>query len=57
MVKPSKDERIKYKVDYPNDTAFSAYARLLQSKWRDSKGFPEGKAPERKRLNGNVTRK
>ncbi len=28
-------------MDYQQDTDFSAYARLLQSKWRDSKGFPE----------------
>lgn len=41
MIRPTKDERIKYNVDYPQDTDFSAYARLLQSKWRDKKGFPE----------------
>lgn len=42
MIRPSKDERVKYNVDYCNqqDTDFSAYARLLQSKWRDSKGYP-----------------
>ena len=55
MDRPSKDERIKYKVDYPNDTAYSAYARLLQSKWRQRKGFPEGKVPERKSLRAKVT--
>ncbi|MCB0506849.1 MAG: hypothetical protein KDD21_00980 [Bacteroidetes bacterium] len=41
MTRPTKDERIKYNVDYPQDTDFSAYARLLQSKWRQQKGFPE----------------
>lgn len=41
MIRPSKEERVKYNVDYPQDTEFSAYARLLQSKWRDKKGFPE----------------
>jgi len=42
MIKrPTKEERVKYNVDYQQDTDFSAYARLLQSKWRDSKDFPE----------------
>jgi len=41
MIKPKKEDRIKFNVDYPQDTDFSAYARLLQSKWRDKKGFPE----------------
>lgn len=41
MTRPTKDERKKFNVDYPQDTDFSAYARLLQSKWRDKKGFPE----------------
>lgn len=39
--RPTKDEKIKYNVDYLHDTDFSAYARLLQSKWREKKGFPE----------------
>ena len=43
MNRPKKEERVKYNVDYPQDTEFSAYARLLQSKWRDKKGFPDGK--------------
>lgn len=43
MNRPAKEERVKYNVDYPQDTDFSAYARLLQSKWRDKKGFPSGK--------------
>jgi hypothetical protein len=43
MIRPSKEERLKYNVDYPQDTEFSAYARLLQSKWRTEKGFPEQK--------------
>ena len=42
MLRPNKDERLKYNVDYsPPDTEFSAHARLLQSKWRTEKGFPE----------------
>ena len=41
MTRPTKDERVKFNVDYPQDTDFSAYARLLQSKWRQKKGFPE----------------
>lgn len=41
-MKPTKEERIRYHVDC-KDTAFSAYARLLQSKWREKKGFPRGK--------------
>jgi len=40
MIRPPKEERTKYDVDYAPDTAFSAYARLLQSKWRDKKQLP-----------------
>lgn len=40
MTRPLKDEQIKYSVDYSDDTDFSAYARLLQSKWRDKMGYP-----------------
>ncbi|RZK26432.1 MAG: hypothetical protein EOO43_02875 [Flavobacterium sp.] len=40
MLRPSKEERLKYKVDYAQDTEFSAFARLLQSKWRERKGYP-----------------
>lgn len=43
MIRTSKDERIKFNADYPADTDFSAFARLLQSKWRDKKGYPQGK--------------
>jgi hypothetical protein len=43
MIRPKKEDRIKYNVDYPQDTEFSAYARLLQSKWRDKKGLPGSK--------------
>ncbi|MDD2798003.1 MAG: hypothetical protein PHV20_05365 [Bacteroidales bacterium] len=39
MTRPTKDEKIKFNVDYPPDTDFSAYARLLQSKWRVRNGF------------------
>ena len=41
MTRPTKEERVKFDVDYPQDTDFSAYARLLQSKWRHEKGFPK----------------
>lgn len=37
---PSTEELIKFKAYYPNDTAFAAHARLLQSKWRSKKGYP-----------------
>jgi hypothetical protein len=40
MTRPTKEERIKFNVDYPKDTDFSAHARLLQSKWRENKGLP-----------------
>jgi hypothetical protein len=40
MIRPPKEERIKFNVDYSQDTDFSAYARLLQSKWREEKGLP-----------------
>ena len=39
MTRPTKNERIKYSVDYSWDTDFSAFARLLQSKWRENKGY------------------
>lgn len=37
MIRPIKSELEEYHVDYPRDTDFSSYARLLQSKWRESK--------------------
>jgi hypothetical protein len=39
MIRPIKSELAQYHVDYPRDTDFSAYARLLQSKWRERQGF------------------
>lgn len=42
-MRPSKEERLQYNVDYPKDTDYAAYARLLQSKWRQSKGYVAGK--------------
>lgn len=39
MIRPSESEMIKYYVHYPDDTDFAAHARLLQSKWRESKGY------------------
>jgi len=43
MIRPSKAEREKFHVDYSQDTEFSAFARLLQSKWRDKKGYKHSK--------------
>lgn len=42
-MRPTADERIAFNVNYSEDTEFSAYARLLQSRWRASKGYPMGK--------------
>lgn len=41
--KPSKALRIKYNTDYSKDNIFAAWARILQSIWREEKGFPKGK--------------
>jgi hypothetical protein len=43
MTKPTKEERIRFHVDYAQDTDFSSFARLLQSKWRESKKLPFNK--------------
>lgn len=40
MKRPSVEELKKYKVLYEKDTDFASNARLLQSKWRTSKGYP-----------------
>lgn len=37
------DEVDLFKVRYSGDSAFAREARLLQSKWRDKKGYPMGK--------------
>jgi hypothetical protein len=48
-MRPTKEERVAFQVDYPADTEFSAYARLLQSRWRAKarvnhpSGYPAGK--------------
>lgn len=34
------EELLKFNAYYPNDTDFAAHARLLQSKWREKKGYP-----------------
>ena len=44
MVRPSKEECEKFRVYYQKDTDFSAYARLLQSKWREKKGYLIGES-------------
>ena len=40
MKKPSEIELLNYNVAYSKDSDFSAFARLLQSKWREKKGYP-----------------
>ncbi|OGS34751.1 MAG: hypothetical protein A2293_03465 [Elusimicrobia bacterium RIFOXYB2_FULL_49_7] len=42
-MRPPKDERVRFNADYPPDTEFSAFGRLLQSKWRERKKYPIGK--------------
>jgi hypothetical protein len=42
-MKPTKEERIRYNVDYAQDSAFQAHARLLQSQWREANSYPPGK--------------
>jgi hypothetical protein len=44
MNKPSKEELLAFSAYVKTDTDFSAYARLLQSKWREGKGYPMGKS-------------
>jgi hypothetical protein len=50
MDKPSKQELMEFSAYYKDDTNFTAYARLLQSKWREKKGYPMGRS---KPGNGN----
>ncbi len=38
-MRPEKEERVKYHTDYEPYTEFAAHARLLQSKWREGKGY------------------
>ncbi len=42
-MKPTKEEAEKFNAYYKEDTNFAAFARLLQSKWREEKGYPIGK--------------
>ena len=44
MERPSKQELDKYFANWKDDSDFAAYARLLQSKWREKKGYPIGKS-------------
>jgi hypothetical protein len=44
MNKPSKQELDDFLANVKTDTDFSAYARLLQAKWRKKKGYPIGKS-------------
>ena len=43
-MKPDKKLLDEFQVNYPKDSDFSAYARLLQSQWREKKGYPIGKS-------------
>lgn len=43
IMRPTEKERLEFHVDYSDDTEFSAHGRLLQSRWRASKGYPMGK--------------
>jgi hypothetical protein len=42
MERPSKQELEVFLVNVETDTEFSAYARLLQAKWREGKKYPIG---------------
>jgi hypothetical protein len=50
MDRPSKQELMEFSAYYKYDTNFTAYARLLQSKWREKKGYPMGRSNPK---NGN----
>ena len=39
-----KKECEKYRAHYSQDSEFARYGRLLQSKWREKKGYPIGKS-------------
>lgn len=41
-MRPDKKERVRFYVDCRGDSAFAACCRLLQSKWRERKGYPKG---------------
>lgn len=43
ILNPTIEELKRFSAYYSADTLFAAYARLLQSKWRESKGYPVGK--------------
>src|SRR5471030_1186388 len=43
MKRPTKESLEKYEVLYEQDTDYSAFARLLQSQWRQRKNLPSGK--------------
>ncbi len=59
MKRPSKDELEQFNAYYTKDTAFAAHARLLQSKWRQAKGYPvaEGKLGNYLELEDSKTEK
>jgi hypothetical protein len=44
MNRPSEQELKKFSAYYQQDTDFTAYARLLQSRWRKEKNYPIGKS-------------
>jgi len=43
MIRPDKKVLEEYDAYYRSDTEFAAYARLLQSKWREKKGYKKGR--------------
>jgi hypothetical protein len=51
-MKPAEKELREHKAFVENDSDFSAFARLLQSKWREEKEFPIGKYKQPYQDNG-----
>lgn len=45
MIRPQKEELIKYSCLYKRDTDFAAYARLLQAKWREKHNYLANNKP------------
>lgn len=42
-MKPTREEAEQFNAYYKEDSNFAAFARLLQSKWREEKAYPIGK--------------
>jgi hypothetical protein len=56
MNRPSEQDLKTFSAYYKLDTDFTAYARLLQSRWREKKGYPIGKSQSGK-VYGNYVEK